>query len=161
MFRDVGGCAAGNVVYRATDAVLLLRHPMRPRHRLAPRTVARLQHLFPEVSLRNVTYVANARLPTDWFRTGTLAMTIGPQIWFKWDSQRIEETEEGLRLLMHELVHVAQFRRYGSSKTAFACAYGRGYLTTRSYETNPLEAEAFQFVRTHPLPPPAPRDEAG
>jgi hypothetical protein len=151
--RDAGGCGVGQVVYRAADAALVVRHPMRSRRRLRTSTVARLQPLFPDVDLHAVTFVTGASLPANWVRRGTLAMTFGSRMWFVWDSLRVEETDEGLRLLMHELVHVAQFRRLGDSKRAFACAYGRGFLSTLSYAANPLEAEAFRFVRTHPLPP--------
>ena len=154
VLREAGGCAGGRLVYRAADAALVARHPVRSRRRLRPSTIARLQPLFPEVDLDTVTFVTDATLPANWFRSGTLAMTFGSQMWFKWNSLRVEETDDGLRLLMHELVHVAQFRRLGDSKRAFACAYGRGYLSTLSYAANPLEAEAYQFVRTHPLPPP-------
>jgi hypothetical protein len=156
ILRDLGGCAGGQVVYRAADAALVLRHPVRTRRRLGPETAARLQPLFPEVDLRGVTTVTDASLPAAWFKSGTLAMTFGSRMWFKWNSMRVEETDEGLRLLMHELVHVAQFRRLGSSKAAFACTYGKGYLRTGSYAANPLEAEAFHFVNTHPLPPAGP-----
>jgi hypothetical protein len=155
----IGGCAGGKVVYKVAEKSLKIRHPLRKRRRLMPETIARLQPLYPELDLHSASFVTSASFPADWFQSPdqTLAMTFGTRIWFKWKRRHVEETDEGLLVLMHELVHVVQFRRLGSSKTAFACAYGIGFLNAGAdYARNPLEAEAFEFVENHRLPPPTP-----
>jgi hypothetical protein len=159
ILRAIGGCAGGKVVYDIAETALLIRHPIRKRRRLRPETIERLQPLYAELDLTSVSFITSASFPADWFQSPdqTLAMTFGTQIWFKWKRRHVEETDEGLLVLMHELVHVLQFRRLGSSKTAFACAYGEGYLNAGGdYAKNPLEAEAFEFVENNPLPPSTP-----
>jgi hypothetical protein len=155
ILSEYGGCLGGQLIYRAAEASLELRHPLRTRRRLQKKTVARLQRLYPRVNLRGVTFVTSASLPANWFDSAneTLAMTFGDQIWFAWKERRVEETDEGLRLLMHELVHVDQYRGLGSSKTAFACLYGAHYVEAGNYEDNQMEVEARQFVVDNPLPP--------
>jgi Domain of unknown function (DUF4157) len=158
ILRAIGGCAGGKVIYDTAETALKVRHPVRKRRRLMPETAVRLQPLYAGLDLRSVTFITSASFPANWFQSPdqTLAMTFGSQIWFKWKRSHVEETEEGLLVLMHELVHVLQFRRLGSSKSAFACAYGLGYLSVGDYASNPLEAEAFRFMENNRLPPPTP-----
>ena len=155
ILQELGGCAGGKAIYATTNALLEARHPRRQRRKLAPKTIARLQPLFPEFDLSNVRFITSASLPRNWFPAlaEAQAMTFGSHIWFKAKRKQVEDTDEGLRLLMHELVHVRQYRERGSSKDVFACHYGAGFLQGGSYETNPMEIEAFQFVTDHPLPP--------
>jgi hypothetical protein len=50
------------------------------------------------------------------------------------------------RLLVHELVHVLQYRKFGT-EMAFACAYGIGFAKGGfKYRDNPLEKQAYDFV---------------
>jgi hypothetical protein len=107
------------------------------------------------VDLRSVDFVTSADLSVQQlFEERAEAITFGSRIWVIHKRRHMEETDDGLRLLMHELVHVSQYRLRASSKDAFACAYGEGYLAAGNYEDNPLEKEAVDFVRAHPLPPP-------
>jgi hypothetical protein len=155
--RDLGGCAGGQLIYRIADAGMELRHPRRQRRRLQPATVRRLQPLYPHVDLRGVDFVTSADLSVQQlFEEQAEAITFGSRMWFVHKRLHMEETDAGLRLLMHELVHVSQYRERGSSKSAFACAYGVGYLEAGNYEDNPMEKEARDFVRAHGVPPPVP-----
>jgi hypothetical protein len=47
------------------------------------------------------------------------------------------------RLLFHELVHVAQYEKLGLAE--FAAKYVNGFLTGGSYETIPLEQNAYEL----------------
>jgi hypothetical protein len=80
-------------------------------------------------------------------------MTFGTTIYWR-DEFDPDEPKELVRLA-HELVHVEQVRRLGG-ESAFACAYGEGYLDgggelptylddVTAYHRNPLEAEAYSF----------------
>ena len=153
ILEKLGGCAGGKAIYAAANVALETRHPRRTRRRLSPQSIALLQPLFPELDLRDVRFITSASLPGNWFTASNdvLAMTFGTHIWCKWKRAQMENSDEGLRLLMHELVHVRQFRERGSSKDAFACDYGVGFLEGGSYEANPLEIEAYQFVADNPL----------
>ena len=73
-------------------------------------------------------------------------MTFGYTIYFK--RTDIQKTQAGLKLLMHELAHVDQVRRFGG-EIPFACKYGKGYLKGGSYLKNPLEVAAYRMVEKH------------
>lgn len=151
--RDVGGCAGGQLIYRLADTGMELRHPRRQRRRLQPATVRRLQPLYPHVDLPSVDFVTSADLSAQQlFEENAQAITFGSRMWFTHKRRHMEETEEGLKQLMHELVHVSQYRLRASSKDAFACAYGVGYLEAGNYRDNPMEKEAYDFVRDHDVP---------
>lgn len=99
---------------------------------------------FPALDLAAVRVCRNASLPPNWFvRSGVAGMAFGNAIFLALDDYT--RSARGLRLLMHELVHVDQVRRLGGER-AFACAYGRGYLAGGGYRGNPLEEEAYAFV---------------
>ena len=82
------------------------------------------------------------------------AITTGDHIWFKTESRR-----NNVALLVHELVHVAQYRRMG--KTRFLVDYLAGTLKRRGYSReHPLEAPAYArqdqakaIVKEHGGPP--------
>jgi hypothetical protein len=79
-------------------------------------------------------------------------MTFGYRVYFQ--EAGIEKTDSGLKLLMHELVHIDQLRKRGDSEFRFASDYGEGYLRAGNYRDNPLEIEAYDFVRRNPVPQP-------
>lgn len=158
------GCALGRTIYRETRrASTLVNLHRRPRP-LLPATVVRLQRWFPDLDLTTVRVRTRCRLPPNRFRDdgSVYAMTFGATIHWRGD---LDETSPlHLVRLLHELVHVDQFRRY-RSEDAFACAYGEGYLAgggelpahllaPTAYHRNPLEAEAYRFDATF-------RDAAG
>lgn len=149
------GCALGRSIYRetkrATWAVNVHRRP-RP---LSAATVARFAPWFPELDLRAVRVCTRCRLPPNRFATSgdIYAMTFGTTIY--WRDELDESHASDLVRLGHELVHVDQVRRHGG-ESAFACAYGRGYIdgdgelpgylrNPTRYHRNPLEAEAYRF----------------
>jgi hypothetical protein len=152
--RDLGGCTGGIYIYEAAKQAAKIRNVGRNERKLKPETSCRLGRLFPNLDLNKVSFYINCTLPAEWFQSPDItdAMTFGYKIYFK--GSNIQKTDEGLLLLMHELVHVDQVRRRGDSETRFACDYGVGYLQAGNYLDNPLEVEARDFVDNHPLPSP-------
>jgi hypothetical protein len=154
--RKLGGCAGGIAIYDATKAAAAAANSIpgdyREFHSLRPETKRRLRFLFPELNFDKVEFRRNCTLPPGWFGDNVDAMTFGYTIYFRIGN--IQGTEAGLRLLIHELVHVDQVRRRGDSETKFACDYGVGYLSAGDYENNPLEREARDKLPADaPLPP--------
>jgi hypothetical protein len=107
-----------------------------------------MKKYFPKLNLTKVEFCINSTLPGNWFqsRDKVAAMTFGYRIYF--NRSDIQKTRSGLKLLMHELVHVDQVRRKGG-EIPFACDYGKGYLRAGSYRQNPMEVEAYDFVARH------------
>lgn len=149
--KKAGGSAGGVAIYDAAKAAALLTNIPRKRRKLKDSTKKLMKKYFPQLKLGKVRYSINANLPANWFEHPNKvdAMTFGHWIVFK--GSRIQGTKRGLSLLMHELVHVDQVRRFGGEH-AFASRYGQGYLKGGSYRNNPLEVEAYDFVAKHPLP---------
>lgn len=153
--RNLGGCVGGQLVYQQAKDAARIRNINRRARALTPETICRLQGLFPRLNLSRVRFYINASLPPNWFTSANNVdgMTFGYRIYFK--RSRIQRSESGLRLLIHELVHVDQIRRRGGSELQFACDYGMGFLSSGNYRQNPLEVEAYNFYpSTKPLPPP-------
>ena len=149
------GCALGRTVYRETKRACRIVNVLRPRRPLSNATVVRLQPWFPALDLHTVRVSTRCRLPPNRFREAghIFAMTFGSTIY--WRDELDERDPNDLVRLMHELVHVDQVRRHGG-ESAFACAYGEGYLSgggqvpahiedPTPYHRNPLEAEAYRF----------------
>lgn len=149
------GCALGRSVYRESRRAAQVVNALRPRRPLSATTIARVQPWFPELDLRAVRIRERCRLPPNRFRERgrVYAMTFGSTIY--WRDELDERDPNDLVRLMHELVHVDQVRRHGG-ESAFACAYGEGYLSgggqvpahiddPTAYHRNPLEAEAYGF----------------
>jgi hypothetical protein len=79
------------------------------------------------------------------FSAGSYAQTYGYQVYIA-SSQGAREPESApqLVLLAHELVHTAQYVRYGEDLARFCHAYIQGWEQARGvYKHNPLEQEAF------------------
>lgn len=82
---------------------------------------------------------------------GVAAITIGPMISVR------RRAVGSRRLLAHELVHVAQWRRFGV--VGFLCRYLSAYLLARlqgyghwgAYRRIPLEVEAEWLARRNPV----------
>jgi Domain of unknown function (DUF4157) len=126
--------------YAATARLVNLSRARRP---LAREVVAVLAHYFPHLDLSSVRVVYPARIPSA--QKTTSGLTMGSTIYMKREPALSDE--RGMRLLLHELVHVDQGRRFG--RTGFAHRYGLGYASAWSYRDNPLEQEAFAFERQH------------
>lgn len=149
------GCALGRTIYAETKRSAQLANLTRSRRPLRPATIERLRPLFPAVDLERVRVRTRCRLPPNQFaRDGSIyAMTFGSTIYFR--DELDEQEPSDLVKLIHELVHVEQVGRYGN-ESAFACAYGRGYVdgggelpsylrSPTAYHRNPLESEAYAF----------------
>ena len=150
--KSAGGCAGGYSIYYAAKGSAYGVNFQRKERKLWPDTRAKMKHFFPDLDIGHVRFSINCRLPGNWFMSaGSVAgMTFGYRIFFK--GTNVQKSWPGLELLMHELVHVDQVRRRGKDEGRFACDYGKGYLKGGSYEKNPMEAKAINFVGTHRLP---------
>lgn len=100
----------------------------------------KLYRLYPSFDLAEVRIIGNARgIPY-----GKTAVTHGNYIFCKNDFS--EDNMEDYNLLLHELVHVEQYRKYG--KAVFYILYGFQYLNSGfSYRRIELEREAFDCHR--------------
>jgi hypothetical protein len=149
------GCELGQLVFREAKRSAHIANPTRRARPLRTATVQRLQPLYPDLDLADVRVRTRCRLPSNRFqeRGSIYAMTFGNTIF--WRDELDEDDPGDLVRLIHELVHVDQVRRHGS-ESAFACAYGIGYVEgggrlpgyidrPSAYHRNPLEAEAYTF----------------
>lgn len=152
---DPIGCELGRRIYRETKRAAKIANVNRRPRPLAVATIDRLQSLYPETDLRTVRVRERCRLPANRFAEGgsIYAMTFGSTIYFR--DEFDEQDPSNLVKLIHELVHVDQWRRSGSER-AFACEYGKGYLhgggdvpsylrDVTAYHRNPFESEAYSF----------------
>ena len=149
------GCELGRAIYRETKRSARIANFRRPQRQLKTATIARLRPLFPDLELGQIRVRTRCRLPSNRFRqSGDIyAMTFGNTIFWR---DELDEGDPGdLVKLIHEVVHVDQVRRHGD-ESAFACAYGRGYVdgggelpgyiaAPTAYHRNPLESEAYTF----------------
>ncbi len=147
----LGACLAGIIVHTLAEADNILLNFWKLPKRLSSTMVAEAAPLFPDVPLDRVFYIENATLSANHFDGGTDAMTFSHVelagvnfAYMIYVDDVIDDTVKVDRALMiHELVHVDQYRKFGF-EDAFACAYGVGFAGAGfSYEDNPLEAEAF------------------
>jgi ElaB/YqjD/DUF883 family membrane-anchored ribosome-binding protein len=151
----LGACLAGIIVHNLAEADNILLNFWKVPKRLSDRIKTDAAPLFPDVPLDRVLYIENASLSANHFSDGTDAMTFSHveiagvnfayMIYVKDTIDDTVLTDRGL--MIHELVHVDQYRRFGF-EDAFACAYGVGFADAGlSYENNPLEAQAFAVQR--------------
>jgi ABC-type transporter Mla subunit MlaD len=147
----LGACLAGIIVHNLAEADNILLNFWRTPKKLSPLMQAEAAPLFPDVPLDRVLYVENATLSANHFKSGTDAMTFShveiAGVNFAYmiyvDDVIDDSVLDDRALMIHELVHVDQYRKFGF-EDAFACAYGIGFAAAGfSYENNPLEAEAF------------------
>lgn len=112
------------------------------RQELTDMTRFLMQALFPGVDLGRVRLTANATLP--WPKPRR-AITLNRSIYVRDEFDQLRSRD--LRLLLHELVHVDQYRRKGT--LSFMWSYGRALAKGGSYRRNLLEVEAFEFALRH------------
>jgi len=152
ILRNKGACAGGVFIYYGAKGAAYARNVQRIRRELWPDTIRILNALLPHLNLHRVRFCVNSSLPGNWFTSSNSVegMTFGYTIYFK--RSDYQKSWARMQYLLHELVHVDQIRRHGDSESAFACDYGKGYAAKGDYERNPMEVEAYDFVRNHPLP---------
>jgi hypothetical protein len=147
----LGACLAGILVHTLAEADNILLNFWKLPKRLSANMQAEAAPLFPDVPLDRVYYIENASLSANHFKSGTDAMTFSAVefagVNFAYmiyvDDVIDEAVPEDRALMIHELVHVDQYRKFGF-EDAFACAYGVGFASKGfSYRDNPLEDEAF------------------
>ncbi|HUK22478.1 MAG TPA: hypothetical protein VLV45_13105 [Gemmatimonadales bacterium] len=101
---------------------------------------------FPSVDLDRIRLRCGARFPGVPVRPA--GMALGHTIYLR--QSRFDECDcRDMLLLIHELVHVAQFVR--GTWTSFARDYAAGLLRHLSYHANPLEREARAFTESHAM----------
>jgi hypothetical protein len=147
----LGACLAGIIVHNLAEADNILMNFWKTPRRLSSSFQDEVRDLFPNIPLHDVWYLEDAALSANHFSKQADAMTfmnpevaginLGYMIYI--DGAFDETVEKDRGLMVHELVHVEQYRKF-RFEDAFACAYGVGYADAGfSYEENPLEAEAF------------------
>ena len=147
----LGACLAGILIHTLAEADNILLNFWKLPKKLSGTMRAEAAPLFPSVPLDRVFYIENATLSANHFNGDTGAMTFSQveiagvnfayMIYF--DAVHDDTILHDRALMIHELVHVDQYRKFGF-EDAFACAYGIGFASADfSYRDNPLEAEAF------------------
>jgi hypothetical protein len=160
LILELGACLAGQVVYRAAKAGNVIANIYRPPRLLSSDFKSDMRRVLGRydaaaLGFDTVVYIDDASLTANWFGSGgTAAMTfdgvtlagvsVSNVIFVRdpWDETDVEDR----KLMTHELVHVMQYRRF-ITESGFACAYGIGFAQSGfDYRTNPMEAEAYDFV---------------
>jgi len=146
------GCSGGIVIYMISKAAAGIANIGVRREELNSNTINIMKPLFPHLNLEHIRIRPGSTIPPNWFkrRTKYVAITFGYTIYCS--ATDIQNTNENLNVLMHELVHADQVRRRDDSIAKFAGDYGKGYLHAGNYRNNPLEEEAFNFVNLNRLP---------
>lgn len=156
----LGACLAGIVIHTLAEADNVLLNFWKLPKRLSATIRAEAAPLFPSVPLDRVFYIENATLSANHFKGGTDAMTFSHVeiagvnfAYMIYVDRVVDDTiPDDLALMIHELVHVDQYRKFGF-EDAFACAYGVGFASAGfSYKENPLEAEAFAVQNAYRNP---------
>lgn len=149
--KEHGGCKGGKLIYASVDKALAVLNIGKSKPSLPAKLRTALDPEFPDcMNLSKVRFIrsANGFGTINFFNRKAEAITIGNLIYFK--RNVIWSAQAHCSLLMHELVHVLQYQNRRSSKTAFACDYGTGYVNAGyDYEANPMEKEARDFVKSH------------
>jgi hypothetical protein len=139
--------AGGIVGYWATAALVNAANPGRrePLTGNAKRAFGLVfSPPFPAVDLDRVRLRLGARFPG--IPARPQGMALGYTIYLK--QPRFDEGNHAdMALLLHELVHVAQYERL--TPAGFARRYAEALLSDPSNERNPLEHEAYDFVQSH------------
>lgn len=156
----LGACLAGILIHNLAEADNILLNFWKSPKKLSKRVRDDAAPLFPDVPLDRVFYIENATLSANHFKGGTDAMTFShveiAGVNFAYmiyvDATIDDALLKDRALMIHELVHVDQYRKFGF-EDAFACAYGVGFAGAGfSYRDNPLEAQAFAIQDAYANP---------
>jgi hypothetical protein len=138
-----GGCEGGKIVFKVVKKWTEELNKDAPSAKLEPKLIEVLKEYAQLIDLDRVRLISNADLPPDWFAPDYTGITFGYNIYFK--HQFDSSNESHIRFIVHEIYHVDQYRRYGSTNN-FACEYGKGFVDGGfSYDSNPLEEDANEF----------------
>ena len=157
----LGACLAGIIVHNLAEADNILTNFWKLPKRLSDALKTELAPLYPNLPLERVFYIDDANLSANHFGKNADAMTFSHveiagvnfayMIYIDDAWREATKTEKGL--MVHELVHCEQYRRFGP-EDAFACAYGMGYADAGfSYEKNPLEVQAYDVQAAYVAAP--------
>ncbi|WP_437807797.1 eCIS core domain-containing protein [Sorangium sp. So ce1078] len=145
---------AGRYAYSAAANIMRLRNANRPEEALPRHDRAVLRKYYGDL-VNHVSVFWGADPLNEWsFGPHTIflggvessAQTYGQYIYVRY-AQEDMSVRDRLALLAHELVHVQQFERFGSSLSEFGYQYFREYKRAdQNYENNKLEREAFEKV---------------
>lgn len=137
-------CLAG-IVGTSLVALIVKLGSLGGKRALTEREKRIVSGFFPNIDINEVRVRPNTSpLPTIGSQK---IITIGYTIYHKSDFKECNLTD--MTWLIHELVHVDQFRRTTLGFVEFACKYGHGLSRTYNYEKNPVEKEAFDFTKNH------------
>lgn len=152
LIRNFAAVTGGVAVYFITKMAAGLANINIRKDKLTPETIGLMRPLFPGLDVEHVRIKEGSTIPPNWFRKRKKysAITFGYTIYFT--GRGMQDTNENLNILMHELVHTDQVRLRKNSEARFAADYGIGFLLAGNYRCNPLEQEAFDFVSAHQLP---------
>lgn len=136
----VAGLVFGLITGWIYYGFLLAVNAGKKRHSLSPDITNKLQKWYPSVDLGKVRIVGSAKgVPR-----GKTAVTHGNSIFIR--EKFSENNCNYYELLLHELVHVEQYKKYG--KGLFYVLYGFQYLKAGfSYHGIELEKEAFNYEK--------------
>jgi len=142
-FKDFMTGAAGIVVYYTAKASARIVNCHKKRVQIEPTIKNKIVSIFPTIDINKVRIIKNATLPANWFERPkrTDGMTFGRNIYIK--DKSLQFDQGGIRLLLHELIHVKQISEFGECK--FAARYGKEFVKF-GYYNMPLEKEAYDFA---------------
>jgi hypothetical protein len=143
ILKKYGPRAGGVLIYNTAKASTALINLNKKQTLISPDTVKRLKIYFPLMDLGSVRIIENAVLPANWFQGPDTveAMTFGRNIYSI--KSKLQDDIDGIKILVHELVHVQQILDLG--ETGFAARYGEEFMGY-GYFNMPLEREAYDFV---------------
>jgi hypothetical protein len=133
------GLLFGTIIGLIYLGIIKLINFNKKRIKLSPALQRSLSTYYPSVNLDKVriTSMANGIL------YGKTALVQGNDIFYKYIFS--EKNTDDLKLLLHELIHVKQYREYGIAK--FYVLYAYGYIYNMfSYPDIPIEKEAFDYA---------------
>jgi hypothetical protein len=133
------GLILGTIIGWIYLGIIKLINFYKNRIKLSPSLQRILSNHYPSIDLYKIKIISMA----NGILYGKTGLTQGNEIFFKCTFS--ENNIDNLKLLLHELVHVKQYTKYGMWK--FYILYAYGYINkVFSYPDIPLEKEAFDYA---------------
>lgn len=125
------------------EAIVRSDNSSRPRRRLSTNERWLMTHFHKKIDLKEIWIVENARIRS---LISLDALTISKTIFFK--EELNECSTENMQLLLHELVHVEQYKRYG--RAVFDLVYAWTFVTGGfQHKKSSIEKDALKFQGKH------------
>ena len=133
------GFTLGIVIGWIYVGIIILSNHFKKRIKLSTSLRRTLKDYYPSIDPDKVRIISSA----NGILYGKTGLTQGNEIFFKCTFS--ENNIDNLKLLLHELVHVKQYTKYGMWK--FYILYAYGYIKKMfSYRNIPMEVEAFDYT---------------